>query len=407
MLRYNGAVKAKLLVGLALLSLLAPSQPEPPLRTGAFLQDVTVTSAKICWIGARGEVALTVTPAPTGSVPGGSGVAVAAPSVRLRRVAERTVAEVTGLVPAQRYRYEASVAGVPAADLSGSFVTPPADLQARVQFAVVGDSGGLPWWINFSRSPLVGALARADWLPADANPSAVGRLVAEHAPEFWLHTGDVIYPRGEHRHYGVGFFAPFAAALRHAPVYPVLGNHDWDWELGRALLSNFELPTDTLGGDEQFFTFAWGPVRVVALNLNRSIGLEPGLAYLERALASAREPWRIVVEHFPPWSASNQGDRRDLIDGLVPKLQALQVDLLLCGHDHVYQRFVPVGDLHIVCTGGGGKSLYELKPHAKVAKAEAVYHACFVAADQRALTLRALATDGREIDRLEVNKPPR
>lgn len=388
-------MKAKPIVVLALLSLLAPSQPEPPLRTGAYVQDVTPSSAKICWVGPRDDVRLTVTADPPG----------AEPVVRIRQVGERSVAEVTGLAPAHRYRYQTTVRGAVAEELSGKFVTPPADPQARVRFAVVGDSGGLPAWINFSRSPLVGALARADLLPADANPAAVGVLVAAHQPDFWLHTGDVIYPRGEHRHYGIGFFAPFAAALRDAPVYPVLGNHDWDWELGRALLSNFELPADSLGGDEQFFTFAWGPIRVVGLNLNRSIGLQPGLDYLERALASATEPWRVVVEHFPPWSASNQGDRPDLIDGLVPKLQALRVDLLLCGHDHVYQRFQPVGDLHIVCTGGGGKSLYELKPHPRVVKAEAVYHACVGEADGRTLTLRALATDGREIDVLTLSKP--
>jgi predicted phosphodiesterase len=389
-------VKAKWIVGLALLSLLAPSQPEPPLQTGAYVQDVTQHGAKVCWVGVRDQVEVRVT--------GGSG---AAPAVQQRRIGERTLVEVSGLAPATRYEFVGSIAGQPVPSLSGSFVTAPASAAAAVRFAVVGDSGGLPWWVNLSRSPLVGALARADLLPADANPTSVGKLLAGMRPEFWLHTGDVIYPRGEHRHYGPGFFAPFADVLRQAPVYAVLGNHDWDWELGRALLGNFELPSDDLGGDEQFFTFAWGPVRVVGLNLNKSIGLEPGLAYLERALAQATEPWRIVVEHFPPWSASNQGDRPDLIEGLVPRLQALRVDLLLCGHDHVYQRFQPVGDLHIVCTGGGGKSLYELKPHPRVVKAEAVYHACSVEADAARLTLRALTVEQREVDVLALAKKPR
>jgi hypothetical protein len=205
-----------------------------------------------------------------------------------------------------------------------------------VRFAVVGDSGGLPWWVNVVRMPPIHWLARAGTLPLAGAVKRIGEQLAAARPDFWLHVGDVIYPRGEHRHFGPGFFDPFAAALRRAPVYAVLGNHDWEWDRGRPFLQNFELPDDA---DEQFFSFGWGPLRVVGLNLCHSVGVEPGVAYLERALEHADEPWRVVVEHYPPWSASRQGDRPDLIERLVPELRRHRVDLLLCGNDHAYQRF--------------------------------------------------------------------
>lgn len=396
-------VKAKLIVGLALASLLLPSQPEPPLRTGAYVQDVTPTRAKICWVQPpSAEVVLSVVPHKDVS----ASREIPAPKVAWLSAGARRVAQVTELLPATPYTFTTTIGGHVRSDLTGSFRTPPATVDARVRFAVLGDSGGLPWWVNFSRSPLFGTLARWSMLPPDSNVARIGELLAKLQPEFWLHTGDVIYPRGEQRHYVPGFFVPFADALRRAPVYPVLGNHDWEWDQGRPFLDNFELPQDDpASGDEQFFTFAWGPLRVVGLNLNQSVGLEPGLAYMNRVLATAREPWRIVVDHFPPWSASDQGDRPDLIEQYVPALVANKVDVLFNGHDHNYQRFATEGGTHFVVTGGGGKSLYTLKEHPRLVKALSVYHLCEVTCEPTRLALRALAMDGQEIDAFAIDKP--
>jgi hypothetical protein len=387
-------VRAKLFVAVAALSLLLPTQPELPLATGAYVQDVTAASAKVCWVGHPARSVELKVAARDGTGP--------VPAVAFAETGDRRVARIDGLRAATVYDFTAVLDGRARDDLSGSFRTPPAGTSARVRFAVLGDSGGLPWWVNVSRSPLFGALARAGLLPPVGRVAGMGERLAELAPEFWLHTGDVIYPRGEQRHYGPGFFAPFAAALRRAPVYPVLGNHDWETDHGRPLLANFELPA---GGDEQFFTFAWGPVRVVGLNCNRSVGLAPGLAFLEQVLERAEEPWRVVVEHFPPWSASDQGDRADLIDRLVPALQRARVDLLLCGHDHNYQRFRKEGELQVVITGGGGKSLYRLRDHPRLVHAASEYHLCEVTCEPTRLALRAVALDGREIDAFTLEKP--
>lgn len=387
-------MKAKLVVGLALATLLAPSHPEPPLRTGAYVQDVTTTSAKICWVGDRGDD-VTLRVVPRGAIDSKPA------AVAWRQRGARCVAFVSELAPATEFEYTTTIGARVHRDLAGSFKTPPASTAARVRFAVLGDSGGLPWWVNLSRSPLFGALARADALWSAGNVSGVGRLLAAQAPEFWIHTGDVIYPRGEQRHYRPGFFVPFADALRHAPVYPVIGNHDWDWTRARPFLANFELPE---GGDEQFFTFAWGPVRVVGLNVNRSVGLAPGLEFVRRTFATATEPWRVVVEHYPPWSASDQGDRPDLIEGLLPVLLEAEVDVLFCGHDHTYQRFAAEGNLHIVVTGGGGKSLYELKAHPRLVTAKSTYHVCAVECDASEFALRAIDRDGVEFDAFSLTK---
>ena len=51
---------------------------------------------------------------------------------------------------------------------------------------------------------------------------------------------------------------------------------------------------------------------------------------------------RIWVQHRPIWSSGNHGsDERNWRYWLVPKLEALGIDLMLAGHDHDYERFCP------------------------------------------------------------------
>ncbi len=389
-------MKGKLVATVAALLLLLPSHPEPRVRSGAYVQDVRTTSAKICWLGWQAvAVEMSVVPEAGGDP---------LPVEWLRR-GNHCVVRATGLAPGTRYRYVAkeTVADGSAvvAELSGSFTTPPVAADARVRFGVVGDSGGLPFWINLTRSPPIHALTRSRLLWQSSEVARIGEGLAAAEPDFWVHVGDVVYPRGEQRHYWTGFFRPFADVLRHAPVYPVLGNHDWEWDHGRPFLANFELPDDA---DEHFFSIAWGPVRLIGLNLNHSVGIDPGIAYAARALAAAREPWRIVAQHFPLWSGSRQGDRPDLIERMLPVLTANHVDLLLCGHDHVYQRFAPQGGVVEVVTGGGGKSLYDQNPHPALVKSAQAYHFCVVDADARSLTLKAIDQHGALIDEFTLTK---
>jgi 3',5'-cyclic AMP phosphodiesterase CpdA len=92
---------------------------------------------------------------------------------------------------------------------------------SRFSFAVVGDSG--------SRGK--GQLA-------------VAGLLGRFEPDLVLHTGDVIYPAGEERHYYRRFFAPYRNLTKGVPVFPVLGNHDVRKGNGAAFLENFHPPLE-------------------------------------------------------------------------------------------------------------------------------------------------------------------
>jgi hypothetical protein len=381
--------------------LLLPVFPPPPLQSGAYVQDVTTTTAVVAMITAAPATrSLRVVDA------AGAVQQVAAAGAPARRHAFA----VTGLRPDTAHEFEVLDGSGSAVD-RGSFHTAPADDATPVHFAVIGDSGGLPWWIWLQRSPLIHLPACRGWLPPAATVAAAGRRIAAARPRFVLHVGDVVYPWGQQQHYGPGFFLPFAEALRHAPFYVALGNHDVLDDEGRQALATFHLPRGELTGDERCYTFACGSVRVFVVDFNWGIAEDrvaaghPSLEFLRRELPRHGEPWFVVASHYPMRSASRQRDRGDLLLEVLPLLQQHGVDLYLSGHDHTYQRVAPEDGVVMVVSGGGGKSLYELHQHERVRVAQSQYHWCSVEAQAGRLTLRALAFDGALLDTVELAQP--
>lgn len=375
--------------------LFAPLLPNVPLQSGPYVQNVTHTSAVVARIAPSPVAHLLELRDSAGAV--------------LRRVssdaARRHAIELRELSPGTRYRY--ALYEQPDSQLigEGSFSTAPDQDRAPVRFTVTGDSGHVPPWGWLQDTPLLHWPVRLGWLPPSATLAAIGTRMAAEQPDLWFHVGDVIYPRGEHRHWGIAFFRPYAELLAHAPCFAVAGNHDLEHDGGRPFQQNLILPGNDVSGDERMFSFAWGPIRFIGLDTNeRLLPGHPVLAYAERELAAATEPWRIVIQHHPWWSASRQGDRSDLVMNLLPLLRRHGVDLVFCGNDHNYQRFGEPGEPVLVVTGGGGKSLYPIGEHRELRAAKSAYEYCAVEVAGAQLTLRVVDPTGKPIDTLILDK---
>ena len=405
--RYNPVVKARWLrwslwfAGLACLWL--PVFDDPPLRTDAYLQDVTSSEATVAMITAhRTQVVCSVQDA--------SGATIQ--TVRGPGDRRRHALRVKGLQPATEYAY--SLREVGGVELRGHLRTAPIDDRAAVKFAFLGDSGDQPWWVWMQRSPALHWPARWGWFANSDAVTRIGASVTAYAPDFVLHLGDVVYPRGFHAHYASGFFQPFDDLIRNAPVYAVLGNHDAMDAAGVQLMSNFRLPQGDLTGDSRCYSFAWGAVRIIALDCNPDLGGlvergHPAHEFLLAELDRCSEPWIVVASHFPIWSASRQRNRGDLLQTLAPVLEERGVCLYLSGHDHCYQRFgggVRRGvTVPMIVSGGGGKDLYDVRPDPKAAVLQSQYHWCSVDVLGACLTVRAHGIDGGLIDTLQLDPP--
>jgi hypothetical protein len=375
---------------------------DPPLHSGAYLQDVGTDGATIAKITAAPTRLRCVVTDEAGDV------VQTVEDVRDRR---RHALRVGGLRADSTYSYELTAGSE---DVErGRIRTAPDRDDVPVRFAFLGDSGDQPWWVWLQRTPALHLPARWDWFPTSSEVTRIGAAVAAYAPDFTLHLGDVVYPKGMHAHYRSGFFRPFAELIRNAPLYAVLGNHDVMNCAGQQLLANLHAPVSSVTGDHRCFSFARGAVRVIGLDCNtwltgdRCQPGHPSVEFLVAELAKCTEPWIVVASHFPMRSASRQRDSGELLLSLLPVIDEAQVSLYLSGHDHCYQRFRPEteGGPPLVVSGGGGKSLYEVRPHARAVVLESAYHWCSAEARGARLTVTAHALGTGVLDRFELSLP--
>jgi 3',5'-cyclic AMP phosphodiesterase CpdA len=220
----------------------------------------------------------------------------------------------------------------------------------------------------------------------------------------------VVYPAGQERHYERRFFAPYRNLIKTVPLFPVLGNHDVRKGNGAAFLENFHPPLESPRSTKRYYSFDWGNTHFVALDSelyhgDRGSSPEEQRGFLERDLAASRKRWRIVFLHRSPYGSSRHGGDGRVKEDLEPLFVKHGVDLVFSGHDHVYERTVPIGGVTYVVSGGGGRRLYSAGNGELTASSVSAHHAVLVSVDGGHLSLEAVEVGGKVVDRLELFQP--
>jgi predicted phosphodiesterase len=154
------------------------------------------------------------------------------------------------------------------------------------------------------------------------------------------------------------FERPFRALLdAGVQFYATLGNHDKP--------SNRSFRLWNMNG-RRYYTFAVKNVRFFALDSNRPDRAE--LAWVDEALRSASEEWKICYFHHPLYSNGvRHGPDLELRVLLEPILVRHGVDVVFSGHDHVYERLTPQEGISYFVTGAGGQEVGTLRRTATTA----------------------------------------
>ena len=130
-------------------------------------------------------------------------------------------------------------------------------------------------------------------------------------------------------------------------------------------------------------------------------------------LADSDLPWSMVIHHQSMYSTcTRHGSYESLRDSWEPVFDSEKVDFVAAGHNHVYERSVPIaagtevamgeGTVHLV-TGGGGASLYdEFEPEWFNAVAQAIEHYVIVDLTASEAAFTAYDLEGGVIDSFVV-----
>jgi 3',5'-cyclic AMP phosphodiesterase CpdA len=132
----------------------------------------------------------------------------------------------------------------------------------------------------------------------------------------------------------------------------------------KAVLGNHDLPTmeqqlayDRFGmKGQRFYSFTQPEAHAQFFALDSNMMDAPQMKWIEQELAASRAAWKIVFFHHPPFSAGKRhGSDMALRDRLHPLLAKHGVQLVLNGHDHIYQRTKPQQGVNYFVSGAGGK----------------------------------------------------
>lgn len=357
-----------LLLGAALAATLAsPATSRPGLARGPYLQSVTGTSAAVVFdtaTPAEAWVEFGTTRELGRKVTGAAG--------------RHHCLTLKGLDPGSLVYYRVGIGEAPASPLSRFHTA--ARPGASFRFAALGDCGS-----------------------GFAVQRRLAARMQEDEPEFVLVTGDVVYEKGSQAEYDRKFFPIYRTLLSRAAWFPALGNHDLGTRGGAPFLDNFHLPNN-----ERWYSLDWGDVHLVALDSTSPLG--PGTPqdrWLAQDLASARSAWKIAWFHHPPYTKAKHEPSLPVRKAWVPLFERYGVQLVLNGHNHVYERTRPIRGVTYVVTGGGGASLHGARPADFLEVSDSRHHYLRLQASPERLSWEAVDADGRVLDRAELSSSPR
>ena len=177
------------------------------------------------------------------------------------------------------------------------------------------------------------------WCDGDGD-EATARLL-DAIPGTVFTTGDNAYPNGTDAEFAHCFQPSWG---RHkARMRPSIGNHDYHTRGAAPYFRYFGEAAGEPG--KGYYTYALGGWRIVVLNSNcELIGgcgeADPQIVWLRRTLAQSVARCSLAYWHHPRFSSGPHGPQT-YMRATWHALVAAGVDVVLSGHDHVYERFAP------------------------------------------------------------------
>jgi 3',5'-cyclic AMP phosphodiesterase CpdA len=182
-------------------------------------------------------------------------------------------------------------------------------------------------------------------------------------PDFFLFSGDMV-EIGPAQSEWDAWFAAGEDILAERAFVPAHGNHEM---LAVHYFAQFALPSD----HEQYFALDYG--NLLVLSLNDTVA-DQGLRdveernFIEAELRDTAAQWKVAMHHQPAYSTcTNHHSNLNVREAWSDVFESFGVNLVLAGHNHIYERSLPIkngaeqnpgeGTVYLV-SGGAGAPLY-------------------------------------------------
>lgn len=250
--------------------------------------------------------------------------------------------------------------------LSVSSITDPVRSLWSSTKAGTGPEGVVDQWVRAglpNRLLVFGDTGQCDEARHPREPVTALGTVLQDRPGLILVAGDIAYPDGK----AVDFaecFDPALGAFK-SRMLPVPGNHEYHVADATPYFDYFGPAAGKRGQGWYSVNFAHWHI----IGLNSSLPLDANseqLAWLKKDLDSAPKGCLLAFMHHPRWSSGGHSNTL-AIDPVWQLLAAAKADLVIAGHDHHYERFVPINGagqadsdgIREFVVGTGGAQIYD------------------------------------------------
>ncbi len=227
-----------------------------------------------------------------------------------------------------------------------------------------------------------------------ATSLAVAKLVNDGSSPM-LALGDLAYPDATKAQFQC-FDADYGSMK--SRILPVIGNHEWHQPGANTWKAYF-------GRKSGNYTATVGAWKIIVLDsdCDKSGGLNgicgvgsPTYNFLKAQLANA-PACTAVAYHHPALTAGRHRADSKMTLPLWKLITANHVELVLNGHDHMYERFAPVNGTVEIVSGAGGASHYSFTTGSPqpVARNNSVFGAVKLSLTSSGWTSRFVAANGQ------------
>jgi chitodextrinase len=299
-----------------------PAAGTVKIARGPYLANVTADSAVVSWwtnLPTSGTVNYGVASTSEHSVSDPAGT-----------VQHHTVT-LTGLSGNTTYTYSVVSGSVS----SGATFKTAAAPGTTFSFAAIGDFGG-----------------------GSAGETQNASNIAGAGTSFIQTLGDNIYPSSglpdpdfstTYSDFDARFFKPFGTAVKSQAFLPANGNKEYYGD------GEFWTAFPMLGSNHAWYSYDWGNAHILVVDSEQLF--TPGTAqysFIQNDLAAHQSAtWRIVAIQRPPYSSSSaNSSSQPVLQYLVPLFDQYNVQLVLSGNSHNYERSFPLRGGNVVTSGG-------------------------------------------------------
>lgn len=187
---------------------------------------------------------------------------------------------------------------------------------------------------------------------AGCRQQAVSDVVRSQDADAFIPLGDIQYQDGRLEAFQQSYDRSFGDLK--SITRPVPGNHEYNQPYGAGYYAYFgDAAHQETKGSYSYDIGDWHVVAINSVMCTPSKPCGPGsemARWLAADAAANTKSCTMAVWHHPLWSAGNHGGYTPMIP-VWNQLNSYGTDMVLTGHDHMYQRFQPIGEASLTADG--------------------------------------------------------